>query len=156
MRKNAVLIAGLLLVTGLAGVDRARAAAGQTPWLGVYLQELTPELREAMDYRGADGVILTSVVADGPAANAGLRQGDVVVRFNSREVDSPAKLQELVGATRVGRSVSVEVFRAGERHVLSVRPAARPPEAKVLVEAPDAPEPPSVHVLPSPDGQRRV
>jgi predicted metalloprotease with PDZ domain len=125
MRKNAVLIAGLLLITGLAGVDRARAAAGGAP-------------------------------PHGPAARAGLRKGDVIVRFNSREVDSPAKLQELVGATRVGKSVPVEVFRAGQRHILPVRPAARPPQAKVRVEVPDAPEPSSVHVLPSPDGQRRV
>ena len=132
MRKNAALfgrtalIAGLLLVSGLAGVSRARAAAEQRPWLGVYMQELTSELREGMDYRGDGGVIVSRVVPDGPAERAGLRKGDVIVRVNSRTVDSPAELQDVVRAARVGQSVSVEVFRNGERRILSVRLDARP------------------------------
>ena len=113
-----------------------------------------------MDYRGDGGVILTRVVPNGPAARAGLRNGDVVVRVNSRTVDSPAELQDVVHACRVGQSVSVEVFRGGERHILSVWLEARPDEAKSGVETPEAPEapeatpPPVVHVLPAPDGQR--
>jgi membrane-associated protease RseP (regulator of RpoE activity) len=170
MRKNAVLIAGFLLVTALAGVDHARAA-GQTPWLGVYMQELTHELREGIGYRGDGGVILTAVVADGPAARAGLRRGDVVVRVDSRTVDSPAELQDIVRTARVGKSVSVEAFRAGERRIVSVWLAARPgevkhgletreapeaPEAPEVPEAPEASEPPVWRTNPSPDGQRHV
>lgn len=158
MRKNAVLIAGLLLVTGLAGVDRARAAE-QTPWLGVYMQELTPELREGMGYRGDGGVILTGVVADGPAASAGLRRGDVIVRVDSRTVDSPAELQDVVRTARVGKSVSVEVFREGERRIVSVWLAARPDEAQYQIEtpeAPEAPEPPPAHGHSPLDRQHRV
>lgn len=162
MRKNAVLIAGVLLVTVLAGVDHARAAAGQTPWLGVYMQELTPELREGMDYRGEGGVILNGVVPDGPAARAGLRQGDVVVRVNSRTVDSPAELQGIVRAARAGKSVSVEVFRDGEHRVVPVWLDVRQGEVKYQIEppvspeAPEAPEPPSAHGHSPLDGQRRV
>ncbi len=167
MRKTAVLIAGLLLVTGLAGVDRARAAE-PTPWLGVYMQELTPELREGMGYRGDGGVILNRVVPDGPAARAGLRKGDVIVRVNSRTVDSPAALQEAVRAARVGQSISVEVFRDGGRRIESVWLEARPDDAKFRMEtpetpetpeapeAPEAPVPPSGHALPSPDGPPHV
>ena len=162
MRKNAVLIAGLLLDTSLAGVDRARAAVEQTPWLGVYMQELTPELREGMEYRGDGGVILNRVVPDGPAARAGLRKGDVIVRVNSRSVDSPAELQGVVRTARVGQSASVEVFRDGKRRIVSVWLDARPGEVKYRAEMPEAPEapeapaPPGWHSLPSPDGRRRM
>jgi predicted metalloprotease with PDZ domain len=171
MRKNAAILAGWLLITGLAGVDHARAAVEQVPWLGVYMQELTPELREGMDYRGDGGVILARVIPDGPAARAGLRKGDVVARVNSRRVDSPAELQGIVRKSRVGQRVSVEVFREGARRVVPVRLTARPgvvkndkevlgaPDAPETPDAPgaiDAPAPPTWHVLPSPDGQRRV
>jgi membrane-associated protease RseP (regulator of RpoE activity) len=156
MRKNAALIAGLLLVVGVAGADRARAAVEQTPWLGVYMQELTPELREGMDYRGDGGVILSRVVPDGPAARAGLRKGDVIVRVNSRTVDSPAMLQDAVRDGRVGQSVQVEVFRAGARRIVAVWLAARPGETEFGPEAPEPPAPPSWQAVPPPDGRRQV
>jgi membrane-associated protease RseP (regulator of RpoE activity) len=171
MRKNAALIAGLLLVTGLVGVSHVSAAAERTPWIGVYMQELTPQLREAMDYRGNGGVLLNGVVPDGPAAQAGLRKGDVVARVNSRDVDSPEGLSEMVRAARVGQSLSVEVFRDGGRRIVSVWPKERPEEVKYRVrrlegqeppegiEAPETPGSPGPiiwHSRPSPDGKRRT
>jgi membrane-associated protease RseP (regulator of RpoE activity) len=164
MRKNAALIAGLLLIAGFAGVNHV-CAAERTPWLGVYMQELTPELREGMDYRGDGGVILSRVVAGGPAARAGLRNGDVVVRVNSRTVDSPAELQDIVRTARVGQSVSVEVFRDGKRLIVSVWLEARPvesrfrperPEPPAVSEPPEAPEPPALESRRLPDGKRQV
>ena len=174
MRKNAAplgraaLIAGLLLVTGIASRDVARAATGQTPWLGVYMQELTPELREGMDYADAGGVILNRIVTGGPADRAGLRKGDLVVKVGSRTVGSPAELQDVVRTARVGESLPVEVLRDGQRRTITVRLAARPsdagpgygteapeapetPEAPEAPEAPGAPEPPDAHSHPAPD-----
>ncbi len=73
MRQNAArvahlaLIAGLLLVAGVAGVDVARAAGEQQPWLGVYMQEMSEELREGLDYDGPAGVIVSGVFDGSPA-----------------------------------------------------------------------------------------
>ena len=69
------LVLGLGLVAGLAAATGARAADQGTPWLGVYMQGLTPELREGMDYQGNGGVLVSSVVPDGPADQAGIQKG---------------------------------------------------------------------------------
>lgn len=155
MRQNAArvahlaLIAGLLLVVGLAGADIARAAATTPkPWLGVYLQELTPELREGLDYDGPGGAIVSRVVPGSPAEKAGLLRNDVIVRLNGRTVDTPSELTEMVGAGSVGQRMSVQVFRDGASRALGVTLGARPadafmPQIEVEVEgAPEAPEAP--------------
>ena len=136
MRQNAArvahlaLIAGLLLVVGLAGADIARAAATtQKPWLGVYLQELTPELREGLDYDGPGGAIVSRVVRGSPAEKAGLLRNDVIVRLNGRTVDTPSELTEMVGAASVGQRMSVQVFRDGASRTLGVTLGARPADA---------------------------
>jgi serine protease Do len=127
------------------------------------MQELTPELRDGMDFRGDGGVIVSRVVQDGPADRAGLRKGDVIVRIDSRTVNSPAELQGVVRAARVGQSVPVELFRDGERRVVSVRLDERPGEtggggeglaAPEAPEAPEAPTPPLWHARPAPGAQR--
>jgi len=75
----------------------------------------------------------------------GVRKGDVIAHVNSRAVNSPAELQDVVRAARVGQSVSVEVFRNGERRVFAVRLDARPGDqgsGDETLEAPEAPEAP--------------
>ena len=109
MRKNAApfgraaLVAGLLLVIGLAGPHPARAADAQTPWLGVYMQELSPELREGMDYRGDGGVIVTRVVRGGPAEQAGVRNGDLILLTIGEPIGKP------------GGTNTLKIVRVGER-----------------------------------------
>ena len=127
MRKNAApfgrsaLIAGLLLVAGVVGATVARAAEpARTPWLGVYMQELTTELRDGLDYDGPGGVIVSRVVPGGPAEKAGLRRDDVIVRMDGRLVDTPEELSGMIRAARVGAKLRVQVVRDGERRTFDV------------------------------------
>src|SRR4029077_10596732 len=126
-------------------------------WLGVYSQEFTAALRDGLDYKG-DGVLVNRVVPQSPADRAGLRNGDVIVRLNSRPVRTPEDLSNLVQAGRPGQSVALEIVRDGERRTLNAKLAARPsdddqtwvrdrgddrgedPEARAVPEAPDAPD----------------
>ncbi len=137
-----VLVTGLVLVAGLARAPVARAAEGDTPWLGVYMQGLSPELREGMEYQGSGGVLVTRVVRDGPADRAGIRKGDLIVRVNSRGVESPSELQDVIGNAKVGQTMAVEVFRDGQERTVSVTLAARPVDEEM--ETPEAPEPPAI------------
>ncbi|HTM56775.1 MAG TPA: PDZ domain-containing protein, partial [Candidatus Udaeobacter sp.] len=88
-------------------------------WLGVSTQTLDGDLREGLDYKG-DGVLVNSVMDGSPAERAGLHQGDVIIQFDGRDVDSPERLRELVRGTHSGERVRLEVARGSRRETLSV------------------------------------
>jgi C-terminal processing protease CtpA/Prc len=123
-RWSAIAATALLLI-GLASSDPV--AAKDVTWLGVYTQEVTPELREGLNYNGS-GVLVSRVIPGSPAAKAGLRRGDVIVRVGSRNVDSHDELSELVRTSPSGRTVDVQIVRDGRRDVLSVTLESRDDE----------------------------
>jgi C-terminal processing protease CtpA/Prc len=114
----AAVLMTLAMTAGTAG--RAAAQSNDTPWLGVSTQQITSGLRDGLDYQGS-GVLVSRVVNDSPADRAGIRNGDVIVSFNSRTVSTPQELTRVVRASRVGQSVSVTIVREGDRRSLNVR-----------------------------------
>ncbi|HEY6329972.1 MAG TPA: PDZ domain-containing protein [Blastocatellia bacterium] len=82
-------------------------------YLGVYLEEVTPERKKELGLSEERGAIVMKVLKDSPADKAGLKENDVVVSFNGRRVDSVMELQRLFRETPPGRKVSVEIIRAG-------------------------------------------
>ena len=86
-------------------------------FLGVALGDMTPELAAAMK-SGRDGAIVHDVVADSPAEKSDLRPGDVVTKFDGRAIADSAKLRLLVGSTRPGSEVELEIVRDGETQKL--------------------------------------
>lgn len=89
-------------------------------WLGVHLQSVTGELAEGMRLPDTEGALVASVVAGGPADEAGIQQGDVITRFNGRPVTEMRRLPRMVAETPVGDSVEVVIWRRGEEVSLSV------------------------------------
>src|SRR5262249_16658515 len=90
-----------------------------TAWLGVYSQQITPELRDGLDYNGG-GAVVTRVLPGSPAARAGIEKGDVIVRVGSADVDSPDALADAVRSSRAGRTTDVRSGRGGRRRTLNV------------------------------------
>jgi serine protease Do len=80
-------------------------------WLGVRIQTVTDELAEGLRLDEARGALVASVTEDGPAEGAGIRQGDVILRFDGREVEEMRKLPRMVAETRIGKAVDVVVWR---------------------------------------------
>lgn len=89
--------------------------------LGVIIQDVTPELAEALELPAASGALVAEVVADSAAAAAGIEVGDVVVRFDDEAVEDGADLRNRVGLVRAGESVRLEVLREGRRLKLKAK-----------------------------------
>jgi serine protease Do len=88
--------------------------------IGVQIQEVTADLAQSFGLPKAEGALVASVERDGPAAKAGIQQGDVIVKFNNRDVHDDHELPELVAETPIGRTVDVEVVRDGKHRTLQV------------------------------------
>jgi len=83
-------------------------------WLGVEIQEVTPELAQSFGLPKAEGALVANVEKDAPAAKAGIKRGDVIVKFNGRTVHEQHELPALVAETPINKSVEVEVIRGGK------------------------------------------
>jgi len=84
-------------------------------YLGVGIQELTPELADTFQLDNSKGALVTDVKPGSPADQAGVKRGDTVVEYQKVPIDSPRALQREVMTTPVGSSVSITVVRDGEK-----------------------------------------
>lgn len=89
-------------------------------WLGVMIQDLTPEVAEKLGLKRAEGALVTRVVEKTPAAKAGLEPGDVIIKYGAQKVENVIKLRHRVAVTRPGSSVKVVVLRKGKEKTLTV------------------------------------
>jgi serine protease Do len=108
-------------------------------WIGVSIQPLDDDIARSLGLEEARGALVASVVADGPAARAGIQQGDVILTFEGQRIEDSRDLTQRVGATAIGHSSRVEILRNGARRTLNVRLAERPSE-QVLASATPTPE----------------
>jgi serine protease Do len=90
-------------------------------WLGAMIQDLNDELAKSFGYESKEGVLIGDVVADGPAAKAGLKAGDIVTKYNDQPVRSANELRNAVAATAPESNAKLQIFRDGERKSLTVR-----------------------------------
>jgi serine protease Do len=88
-------------------------------WLGVRIQNVDPDMADALGLDGAMGALVTDV-PEGPALASGMRAGDVILSFAGEPVEDTRELVRIVADTEVGRTVEVVVFREGSEETLQV------------------------------------
>lgn len=89
-------------------VTKGRVSRG---WLGVSIQPVTEEIAASFGLSKATGALVNDVVPGGPAASAGIRQGDIILALDGKEIREVSQLQRLVAETSIGKRVVVSVFR---------------------------------------------
>jgi len=122
------IVLAALLVAALSNGVTAGSKDTQKGYLGVYMQELDKEVREGLDLDVSSGVLISGVEDDGPAALAGMEDGDVIVEFDGKKVGDPNDLRELAQNTEPGDKVKVVVIRDGEKKTLELTVGEWPDE----------------------------
>jgi len=93
-------------------------------WLGVAIQEVTPDLAQGLGLSKPEGALIATVQPNSPAASAGLKAGDVVERFGDRIIEEPKDLSRAVAATAAGSVIPVRIWRGTEEQIVDVKVAA--------------------------------
>ena len=83
-------------------------------WLGVLLQAVNNDLAEAFKLDRPRGALVAQILPDSPAASAGFKQGDVILRYGGEPVEDSSQLPRMIGVTPVGKTVAMSILRNGE------------------------------------------
>ncbi|NTW58807.1 MAG: DegQ family serine endoprotease [Nitrospirae bacterium] len=98
-------------------------------WLGVSIQEVTSDLAEEFGVKDLKGALVSGVMKGSPAEKAGLKQGDVILKFNGKDVEDTGHLRNMVSQSPIGTKVKVKVFRAKKELEIEVTIAELPKKA---------------------------
>ncbi len=97
-------------------------------WLGVTIQELTPELAKKFGINSTGGALVSDVLRGGPADRAGIKRGDVIIGFDNHEIKNVSTLRNLVAQSPIGSKKTVELIRQKRKKKLTVVVAELPKE----------------------------
>jgi serine protease Do len=108
--------------TVVAVIDQLREF-GETRrgWLGVRIQQVTDEIAESLSIKPARGALIAGIDEKGPAKPAGIEPGDVVVKFDGKDIKEMRDLPKIVAETPVGKDVEVVVIRKGQEEKKAVK-----------------------------------
>jgi serine protease Do len=98
-------------------------------WLGVMIQEITPQLKAQLKLARDRGVLITEVIEQGPAERAGLKPGDIVSEFNGKPITSRRELRWQASIAGVGREVPLRIVRGSRDYVVNLRTEELPATA---------------------------
>lgn len=108
-------------------------------WLGIGIQEITKELADSFGMKNTNGALVAGVEKGGPAEKGGLEPGDVIMRFDGKPIINSYDLPRIVGSTKPGKDVTMEVLRKGTLRNLSVKVGEMPDEKEEAKAAPRGP-----------------
>ena len=120
-------------------VIKEKEIGSQKGWLGVSIQDITTHLKRSMDLKTTEGALVSNVVDDSPADSAGIKEDDVIVQFDGKDIGEASNLQEAVAKTKPGTKVSITLVRKGEKKTLQVTIGKYPRSERFSIAIPRVP-----------------
>lgn len=87
-------------------------------WLGVYIQEVTNNLAKSFGMKNPSGALISKIIPDGPASKSDLKVGDIILKFDGKKIVTSSSLPPIVGNTKVGKNVKIEILRKGSKKTI--------------------------------------
>jgi serine protease Do len=109
-------------------LDQLKTGKVVRGWLGIMIQDVTPELAESFGTKATKGVIISDVVQDSPAEKGGLHRGDIVESLNAKQIDNANMLSRSVAALAPGSKVSIGIIRDGKSSTVKLAIGTMPEE----------------------------
>jgi len=109
-------------------------------WLGVLIQEVNKDLAESFGLKKPHGALIAQVMPNSPAMDAGLQPGDIITRYNGKEIGRSTELPHLVGRTKPGEKAKLNVVRQGKERTFTITIGTLPDE-EARPKAKEAEEP---------------
>ena len=131
MSKRSIVIMILLafvasLVTATPAVAEKSRESSKRGWLGGYIQDITGDIKEAMDLESQRGALIKEVVEDSPADEAGIKQEDVVIELEGKKVRNSSNLTKLIQTSSPGEKVTLKILRDGKEKTIIVTLGTQP------------------------------
>ncbi|MFO8052624.1 MAG: Do family serine endopeptidase [Candidatus Omnitrophota bacterium] len=99
-------------------------------WLGVSIQDLNKDLRNYFNIKKKEGVIIVKVYQDSPAKKGGLKEGDLILAYNQKSIETTRDLVQMVTETEVGKKANLLVLRNGGEKKLKIKIGKRPDDLR--------------------------
>ena len=114
------------MITTAPVVAKEHKGGSKIGWLGVYIQDITKDMKEALDLKSKRGVLVRDVVNDSPADEAGIEQEDVIIRFEGKKVRNSSHLTSLIRDSSPDEEVELKILRDGKERIITVTLGKRP------------------------------
>lgn len=108
-------------------------------WLGIAIQEITKELADSFGLKNTNGALVAGVEKGSPAEKGGLEPGDIILKFNGKQIMTSSDLPRAVAATKPGQAATVDILRKGAQRSLSVPIGEMPAVEEETAVVPKAP-----------------
>src|SRR5208283_1823849 len=104
-------------------VSRQLIAIGKVErgWLGLTIQNLTPELASSFGVSDTNGVLVANVLKGGPAGKAGIRQGDIITAYQGKPIDNPDEFRNEIAAAAIGQTITLSILRDGKSWDVNIK-----------------------------------
>ncbi|MCH2037003.1 MAG: Do family serine endopeptidase [Rickettsiales bacterium] len=104
-------------------------------WLGVKIQTVTEEIADSIGMKEPKGALVVEISKDSPAAKSSIKTGDVIIKFDGKDIPTMKKLPRIVAESEIGKTVDVVVWRQGKEKTVKVKLAELKEEKKQIADA---------------------